>query len=369
MSPLLRTSVLAVLLWPALLTAQPAPPDRADGWTTATPAEAGLAEAPLAALHDSLQAGAFGAISSVLLARGGRLAYEVYLRGTASTLRNTRSATKTITGALVGTAIHQNLMPGPEAPVMPHLKARPVLHPDPRKDQISFQDLLTMSSVMECDDWNTYSRGNEERMYIVEDWLQFFLDLPIKAAPPWETPPAARPYGRAFNYCTAGVYTLGRALSGLTGQPVEAYAQTHLFDPLGIEKMQWPRSPKGHAQTGGGLELQSRDLLKLAQLYANGGTWHGVQVLPASWVAASMQPYAQFYGTDGTPIAYGYLWWIRPFDQIPVYYMAGSGGNMVAVVPSLDLTVVITSENFRRRDAHALTERLLSTFILPSAKP
>jgi hypothetical protein len=44
--------------------------------------------------------------------------------------------------------------------------------------------------------------------------------------------------------------------------------------------------------------------------------------------------------------------------------MAGTGGNRVHVFPDLDLVAVITTTNFRRRDAHSLSDRLVVEQIL-----
>ena len=335
-----------------------------DEWPTAAPGAVGLAAARLAAMDAAIRAGEFGAITSVLLARRGQLVHETYFSGAADTLRNTRSATKTITGMLVGLAIDQSALPGVQAPAFAYLDRQPAHDPDPRKDQITIEDLLTMSSLLECDDWNQFSRGNEERMYLIEDWVQFALDLPIKGFPPWVPRPEDSPHGRSFSYCTAGVFLLGQVLAGATGQPVETFAARRLFAPLGIREVAWAFSPLGAAQTGGGLGLRSRDLLKLAQLYANGGVWGDQRVLTQAWVETSLRPHVRINEES----EYGYLWWIGTFagpeGAVPACYMSGMGGSKVVLFPTLDLVAVVTSENFSRRDAHPLSARLLSEYVL-----
>jgi CubicO group peptidase (beta-lactamase class C family) len=345
------------------------PMDHGDGWTTNFAASVQLSEARLVQMADAIGNGDYARVTSVLIARRGQLVSENYFSGTADTLRNTRSATKTITGMLIGIAIQQGAMPGVDEWALKFLKQQPALNRDPRKERTSLEDLLTMSSLLECDDWNPYSRGNEERMYLIEDWLQFVLDLPVKGFPPWMTKPEDSPYGRSFSYCTAGVFLLGQALEGATGMRVDDYANQYLFQPLGIQQAAWQYSPLGCAQTGGGLGLRSRDLLKLAQLYANRGAWNGRQIVPETWVRQST--WAHVAIDDQT--TYGYLWWLRAFEhqevRFPAYYMAGMGGNKVLVFPTLELVVAITSENYDRRDAHQLTDDLLSGYILGAILP
>ena len=264
-------------------------------WSLAKPQDEGLVPEPLSKMETAIRSGDLKKINSVLIARHGKLVYENYFNGSnADALQDTRSATKSITDILVGIAIDQNILAGVSAPILPFFSDKqPLQNPDPRKSKITIEDFLTMSSLLECDDWSNFSRGNEERMYLIEDWVKFTLDLPIKGFAPWVTKPQDSPYGRSFSYCTAGASTLGALLERATKMPVPDFARANLFGPLGIEKTDWKFSPLGTAQTGGGLGLRSRDLLKLAQLYLNGGTWNGKRIVSEAWVKTSTQPHVQ----------------------------------------------------------------------------
>ena len=348
----------------ALALAAP-PPGPAD-WTSVDPGAAGLATERLQAMETAIRAGELKKVTSVLVARRGQLAYEKYFVGDASTLRDTRSATKTVTSMLAGIAIDAGRLrrDGTLSSFFPDKHPK---NPDPRKQRITVEDLLTMSSIVECDDWNEFSRGNEERMYLIEDWLQFYLDLPVKGFPSWATKPQDAPYGRAFSYCTAGVFALGRVVEKATGMSVPDFAQDKLFAPLGVGPVQWVLSPLGQAQTGGGLRLRSLDLARLAQLYADGGVAQGKRLVSAEWVADSTRPHARI--DDQTE--YGYLWWLRTFEtggrDVRTFYMSGNGGNKVLVAPDLQLVVVLTSTNYNTKVMHEQTDRLLTDYILPAA--
>jgi CubicO group peptidase (beta-lactamase class C family) len=337
-------------------------------WQQANPQDVGLDPAHLDAMQKAVAGGDFKKITSVLVARHGKLVYEHYFTGSSvDEFQNTRSATKTITGMLIGVAIDKHLLKSVDTPVMEFFAdKRPLQNPDPRKDKITVEDFLTMSSLLECDDQNSFSRGNEERMYLVEDWFKFALDLPIRGFPEWNPKPQDSPYGRSFSYCTAGAVTLGGVLERATKVPVDKFAQENLFAPIGVDKLQWQHTPMGTAMTGGGLGLRSRDLLKLGQLYLNHGAWNGKQVVPSDWVQKSIAPHAQV--DDDTN--YGYLWWLRTSTvgtkRVSGFWMQGNGGNKVAVLPDLEMVIVVTSKNYGMKEGHPLSDKLITDYILAS---
>jgi CubicO group peptidase (beta-lactamase class C family) len=348
------------------------------GWTKGNPADVQINPAKLQAMETAIKAGEFKKIGSVLIARHGKLVYEGYFDGDAATPRDTRSATKSITGILIGLAIQDNKLSGVDARILALLPdhRRKLQNLDPRKDKITVEDFLTMSSPLECDDWNDASRGNEERMYLIEDWAQFILDLPIAGRMRLGENSDPPKYGRHFSYCTGGAFTLSEVIQKATGTRTDKYAQQKLFTPLGIkpENVSWVYSPLGIPQTGGGLRLTSPDVLKIAQLYLNGGKWpdksaNALPLINQAWVIASTSPHAEINAHQ----EYGYFWWLQSFKSAdgrscPAFFMTGNGGNKVLAFPTLDMAVAITSTNYNTRGMHEQTERLLDDYILASVQ-
>ena len=320
----------------------------------------------LADMDRAIEAGTYERITSVLVAQHGKLLHEAYFNGAdESSLHNTRSATKTIATLLTGIAIDRGHIASEKDPILKYLQHKlPLQHPDPRKETMRIEDLLTMSSLMECSDDDQFSRGNENRMYLIEDWTQFFLDLPIRAFP-FGPGPSEQPYGRAFSYCTAGSATMAEVVESAVGMPAHQFAQQHLLAPLGITDYKFHFTPMGILNTAGGSEYRSRDFLKLIQMCLQGGQWKGQQIISKAWLDKATSPKAQAW--EG--MEYGYLFWLKAFGEdrtAPGFSMAGNGGQKVLAVPSLDLAVVITTTNYNNRKAHGYTDELMEKYIVPA---
>lgn len=324
--------------------------------------------ARLVALERAIASDELKQIRSVLLQVDGKVAYEGYFNGAdAETLHDVRSASKSVTALLVGAAIGEGRLAGVQAKVydsFPDFTARHQV--DPRLRATTVQDLLTMSSLWECDDENPFSAGHEERMYVSEKWLDFALALPVKGFAPWMQRPENSPHCRAFAYCTANSFVLGAVLERATGQPLVDYAARVLEQPLGITRSQWNRSPEGIGMGGGGTRYRTRDLARIGQLVLDGGRWQGRQLVPKDYIEAMIR--AQATTADGSD--YGYQWWGLKLDvqgsARTVWAMSGNGGNYVFVMPEQRVVAVVTSQAFNRSIAHPQSRRILTEFLLPA---
>src|ERR1017187_4864006 len=114
--------------------------------------------------------------------------------------------------------------------------------------------------------------------------------------------------------------------------------------------------PDGQAYFGGGAYLRPRDQLKLGQLYLDGGVWNGKRIVSKNWVTESISVHSRFAETYslGQKHQYGYGWHIHDLKSgvktYRVFAAEGNGGQVIIVVPDLDLVVGITGGSYGEFD-------------------
>lgn len=336
------------------------PPVTGDGWETASARDVGMDEAALTRLIRKLieadpAARRPGLIHSILVARRGHLVLEEYFFGyDRDQPHDLRSAGKTFASVMLGAEMRRGVRLSPETPVYDLLAGRGSLaNPDPRKSGITLAHLMTHNSGLACDDNDDASPGNEGTMQAQRkqpDWWKYTLDLPVAHDP-----------GTRYAYCSANINLVGAALTTATGTWLPELFERTIARPLQFGTYYWNLMPNGEGYLGGGAFLRPRDLLKLGQVYLDGGAWKGRRIVEASWVADSTRPRAHispattglspdqfqmFYGEGDD----GYAWHLgqlrvggRSYRE---YAATGNGGQLLIVVPELDLTVVFTGGNY-----------------------
>jgi CubicO group peptidase (beta-lactamase class C family) len=156
------------------------PPLLDDGWKTNHLQSQLIDSATIYQLFNRLQEGEHK-VHSILLVKNGQIIIEEYFdKNTVNGQHDLRSVTKSITSVLMGIAIDLGFIDNIDAPVTKYLK-HPVAEKnlDEGKEKITIRHLLTMSTGLDCNDWDKESKGQEDKIYRQKDWLQYFLDLPL----------------------------------------------------------------------------------------------------------------------------------------------------------------------------------------------
>jgi CubicO group peptidase (beta-lactamase class C family) len=339
------------------LTTLPAyadPPDgcgvpvaRDDGWPVASVNDDKLIDrGALCRMADRLAASSTANVHAVLLARGGKLVFERYFRGSdesqnrqvrnvtfdADTPHDMKSVSKSVASLVLGIAIDRGLIGSINEPIFSFFPELSDLR-SPEKDRIQLLHVLTMSMGLK---WveatpDTEDDNDEARMHRAPDPCRYVLGLAATA-----------PAGQEFFYNTGALTLLSAIIRKATGRTLDEFARATLFEPLGITGVEWSRV-KGDTDAGGGLRLRPRDMAKIGQLVLAGGRWNDRQVVSKAWIDASMTP-----RMDATSLFfYGYLWWLgRSLLNGREVHWAGAlgrGGQSIRIVPELDLVVVVTA--------------------------
>jgi len=256
------------------------------GWRSTTAEQQGMDSAKLADALSYIRQRQLN-VHSLLVIRNGYIVLDAYFYPyDRAHTHDVASVTKSITAALIGIAIDGGQIQSVQQPVLSLLPERRVANREARKERLTVEHLVTMSSGLDCQ----YEPGEPtlSQMRQSDDWEQFMLDLPMVAEP-----------GERFLYCSGGMHLLSGLISRTTGKSALEFARERLFAPLGVGQATWPADRLGISHGWGDLHLHPHDMAKIGYLWLNRGMWAGQRVVSAQWVDASTRPQAST-GQDNT---------------------------------------------------------------------
>jgi CubicO group peptidase (beta-lactamase class C family) len=313
-----------------------------EGWRTSKPEEQDVDSQRLQRMFTAIDERRLN-VHSVLVVRNGFIIAETYYPPYDREAKHrVFSVTKSFISALIGIALERGFIDGLDDRVVDFFPERTFAHLDDGKATMTLAHLLTMTSGL---DWQE-GLATYQELADTRDWVQYVLDKPMAVQP-----------GRQFRYCSGCSHVMSAILQKRTGVGTLEFAQTHLFQPLGISNLRWELDGSGIPNGGWGLHLTPRDMAKLGLLYLNGGYWDGQQIVPAEWVKDSVSD-----GVDANGgWHYGYQWWLGPGEGH--FAAVGLGAQVIYVMPELDMVVVFTAA----LDSSDALYELIEDYVVPAA--
>ena len=163
--------------------------------------------------------------------------------------------------------------------------------------------------------------------------------------------------GEGCGYSTHALCHAALVCETVTGKPYDEFAVESLFQPIGCEKW-WFQYYDGGEKIGRhpshGMGMPARDLARIAYCMQRGGRWQDRQVIPQWFVEQTAAPTHDVKTPEMrwklNPQIFSHGWELparhwpeskRPIEGIPAdaRYKPGSGGQLAAFVPSLELVI------------------------------
>lgn len=258
------------------------------------------------------------------------------------------SATKSVIAILIGIAIDKGQIRSVEDKVLDYFPDYKVKRGEKTIYDIRIKHLLTMRAPYKCkgDPWSKVCSSN--------NWTYSSLDFLG----------GRKGLTDEFNYQTVCLHILSGILYKATGMKTVDYANTYLFEPLGIKKHTnlyvetaeehkqftigklpkenvWFCDTQGLGTPGYGLCMSAEDMAKIGLLCLYKGKYDDKQIVSSQWIEEMTRP-REVENGNFRGMEYGYLWWIIDRKK-NIYAAIGNSGNIIYVNSQKNLVISVSS--------------------------
>ena len=191
-----------------------------------------------------------------------------------------KSVSKSFLSVLTGIAIEEKRIRNIDQTLQSFLPEYFSSEMDPRKKSITLHHLLTMTTGLNI---RENSKDMEKIFEQKQDWIKNVLSHSMSEEP-----------GSRFNYMTPSSHIMSVILTKSVGMTLLEYANQRLFEPLGIKRMLWSKSPTGYYFGGAEMFFRPLDMAKLGMLILQDGKWDDKRIVPSGWIHDSYsRPYCR----------------------------------------------------------------------------
>jgi len=195
---------------------------------------------------------------------------------------------------------------------------------------ITINDLLHMNSGLEWEENYSTICDATKMLFQAEDMGKVQLDKPAQFKP-----------NTHWNYSSGTTNLLSLILRRQfkSQQEYLDFWYSAVIDKIGMNSMIVEQDMSGTFVGSSYGWATPRDWSKFGLLYLRKGNWNGEQILDESWVKYTATP------TNTSEGKYGAQFWLNAggkFPDVPrdMFYCSGYQGQMVAIIPSLDMVIV-----------------------------
>jgi len=196
---------------------------------------------------------------------------------------------------------------------------------DDERSAITIRQLLNMSSGLR------YPDHQHETMFFRKDHLEYSRNVKLEKEP-----------DTLFEYNNVNSMLLGEILEVATGKKADILLEERILNKIGVKKKTLWRDEAQNVLTYCCIDMSARDYAKFGQLFSNGGSWNGEQIISKELVDETFQ-YVWDTPNWWTDEKRGYSlhWWVSRYtEESKIFNASGRFGQYIFVDPKNDIVFV-----------------------------